>query len=156
MLFGAHPNEGMPWAKASVYTFRAPHFDAVQSGGPMEACSIGKGASIRTYCDAVRNLWVDEDLVKLEAGSPGGIASGMVRLITDKLLALPISGISPHLHVLVAYRDHVVAYKNDRHYFRKDRSMTLVPELVMPPVASSYPSFLKSCGGAAAAEGAVA
>jgi hypothetical protein len=156
MLFGAHPNQGTPWPKPCVYTFRSPDFIAVQTSEPLEACSLGKGAGIRTYCDPLKDLWNDDDLVKLETGAPGGIARGMMDVITDKLLALPISGISPHMHVFLAYRDRIVAYKNDRQYFKKDGSMTLVPELVMPPVASSYGGFLKLSGGVAAVEGAIA
>ena len=52
--------------------------------------------------------------MELEAGSSGGVARGLTNLITDKLLALPISGISPHMHVFLAFRDHVEARKNDR------------------------------------------
>jgi hypothetical protein len=156
MLFGAHPNQANPWPKPCVYTFRSPQFEAVPATGPLEVCSLGKGASIRTYCDPLKTLWADEDLVKLEAGSPGGIARGVTNLITDKLLALPISGISPPLHVFLAFRDHVKATKNDRQYFKKDRSMELEPVLVMPEVAASYGAFQTAFGGATAVEGAIA
>ena len=157
MLFGAHPTQGARWPRPCVYTFRSPDFAAVWASGRLEACSLGKGARIRTYCDPLRALWSDVGLVKLEAGgAPGGIARGVVNLITDKVLALPIRGISPHLHVFLAFRDRIVAFKNDRQYFKKDRSMTLVPALVMPPVASNYGAFLKLSGGVAASEGAVA
>jgi hypothetical protein len=156
MLFGAHPNQGSPWAKPCVYTFRSPRFEPVPTTGPLEACSLGKGAGIRTYCDPLKTLWANEDLVKLEAGVPGGIAHGMISLITDKLLALPISGISPHLHVFLAFRDHVKAMKNDRKYIKKDRSMELEPVLVMPEVATSYGGFQTDFGGPKAVQGAVA
>jgi hypothetical protein len=156
MLFGVHPSQGNPWPKPYVYTFRSPDFEAVASTGPLEVCSLGKGATIRTYCDPLKSLWADEDLVRLEAGSTGGIASGMVHSITDKLLALPISGISPHLHVLLAYRDHVKAKTNDIQYFKKDRSMELEPVLVMPDVSTNYSAFQRAHGGAEAIAGAVA
>ena len=156
MLFGAHPNQGNPWPKPCVYTFSSPAFEAVPTTGPLAACSLGKGAGIRTYCDPLKTLWEDESLVRLEAGSPGGIARGMTNLITDKLLALPISGISPHMHVLLAFRDEVKAMKNDRQYFKKDRSLELEPVLVMPEVVTSYSALQRACGGATAVEGAVA
>src|ERR1039457_3505621 len=34
MLFGAHPNQGNPWPKPCVYTFRCPDFIAQQAIGP--------------------------------------------------------------------------------------------------------------------------
>jgi hypothetical protein len=135
------------------YTFRSPQFEAVPTTGPLEACSLGKGASIRTYCDPLKALWADEDLVKLETGSPGGIALGMTNLITDKLLAMPIGGISPQSQVFLAFRDQVKATKNDRRYFKKDRSMELEPVLVMPAVATTYGAFQVAFGGATAVEG---
>jgi hypothetical protein len=156
MLFGVHPTQGNPWPRPCVYTCRSPEFEAVPTLGPLEVCSLGKGAGIRTYCDPLKTLWDNEDLVKLEAGSPGGIASGMTSLITDKLLAVPISGISPHLHVFLAFRDHVKSMKNDRQYFKKDGSMALEPVLVMPQVATSYSAFQALLGGATAVEGAAA
>src|ERR1700692_1543610 len=73
MLFGAHPNQGNPWPKPCVYTFRSPEFEAVATTGPLGACSLGKGAGIRTYCDPLKTLWANEDLVRLEPGSAGGI-----------------------------------------------------------------------------------
>jgi hypothetical protein len=122
----------------------------------LEACSLGTGAGIRAYCDPIKRLWENEDLVKLEAGAPGGIARGMTNLITDKLLSLPVAGISPHMHVFLAFRDHVKASKNDRRYFRKDRSMELEPVLVMPEVRRSYGAFQAAFGGAAEVVGAAA
>jgi hypothetical protein len=59
-----------------VYTFRSPDFEAVQTKGNLETCSLGKGSMIRTYCDPLKNLWASEDLVRLEAMKPGGIAMG--------------------------------------------------------------------------------
>ena len=106
--------------------------------------------------DPLKRLWENDGLVELEAGSPGGIARGMTNLIPDKLLALPISGISPHLHVFLAFRDHVKATKNDRLYFKKDRSMELEPVFVMPKVATTYDEFKTAFGGAIAVEGAIA
>ena len=117
---------------------------------------MGKGAAIKTYCDPLKQLWANEDLVRLEAGHPGGIASGMIRLITDKLLALPIRGISPHMHLMIAFRDHVKAGNNDIKYFKKDRSMDLEPVLVMPPVFTNYGAFSRAFGGAAQVAGASA
>jgi hypothetical protein len=80
----------------------------------------------------------------------------MIRLITDRLLALRISGISPHMHLMIAFRDRVEAGNNDIKYFKKDRSMQMEPVLVMPPVFTSYEAFLLSCGGAAQVAGAAA
>jgi hypothetical protein len=151
MLFGVHPNDGQPWPKAHVYTFRSPTFEAaaVSSWG---VCSLGKGARIKTYCEALGNLWEDDALVQLEAGFPGGIASGIEASLSDRLEALPIAGISPHLHVCIAFRDRLVMRTNDRRYIGQPPST----HFVMPAVATSYSKFLKLCGGRAAAEGAVA
>lgn len=159
MLFGAHPDQGYPWAKPYVYSFRSPRFDPAPSVEPLTVCSLGKGASIRTYCQPLQGLRSDEALMKLETGRAGGIARGIMNLVTESLLALPIRGISPHLHVLTAFRDRVEGSKNDRQYFRyskDDASMDLQPVLVMPEVATSYAGFQAAYGGAAAVEGATA
>jgi hypothetical protein len=50
--------------------FRSPDFSAQQILGPLQVCSLGKGAAIKTYCDPLKELWANEDLVKLEAGPP--------------------------------------------------------------------------------------
>lgn len=149
MLFNAHPQVGHPWPKPCVYTFKNPNFEPNGIRERIAACSIGKGATIRTYCEPVEELWANEDLIKLEAGHPGGIASGVIRMITERLLALPIKGISPHMHIFLAFRDHVEATNNDIKYFKKDRSMELEPVFVMPPVFTNYGAFLKASGGEA-------
>lgn len=154
MLFGASPNVGNPWPKPCVYTFKSPDFFATGVKEKIACCSLGKGATIRTYCEPVEELWKNEDLIKLEANHPGGIASGMIRIITNKLLALPISGISPHMHMLLAFRDRVKATNNDIKFFKKDRAMELEPFFVMPPVYTNYASFRRAVG--AAAEGCLA
>jgi hypothetical protein len=76
----------------------------------------------------------------------------MSQLLTEKLQALPIPGISPHMHIFTAFRDRVETRNNDRVYIRKDG---LEFAFVMPPVAVNYSSFLKMCGAAAEAEGAI-
>jgi hypothetical protein len=43
MLFGAHPNQGSPWPKPCVYTFRSPQFDAVPATGPFGGLFAWKG-----------------------------------------------------------------------------------------------------------------
>jgi hypothetical protein len=152
MLFGAHPPEGNPWPKPYVYTFKAPDFVPKAVTGRIAACSLGKGAMIKTYCEPVEHLWSStEDIMQLEAGHPGGIASGMIRIITDKLLALPIKGISPHMAYAGGLsRPH---QSGERRYqvLQERRSMELEPVLVMPPVFSNYASFLRASGGAARA-----
>ena len=62
LLFGAHPNHGSPWPKPCIYTFRSPQFEPVPAAGPLEACSLGKGAGIRTYCDPLKKLWGNDGL----------------------------------------------------------------------------------------------
>jgi hypothetical protein len=148
MLFGVHPSDGQPWPKAHLYTFRPPSFEAAPVS-PWGIGSIGKGARIKTYCEPLGDLW---ELVQLEAGHPGGIAAGIESRLSDSLQVLPIPGISPHLHVCIAFRDRLVMRTNDRRYIGHPPST----HSVMPHVATSYSGFLKLCGGSAAAEGAVA
>ena len=155
MLFGVDPIRGNPWAKPYVYVFRSPEFAPTPTAltGMLETCSIGRGAGIKTYCEAIQNLAADEDLIRLEAGHPAGIVSGIDRRITERLEALPIPGISPHLHVCIAFRDRINCGTNDRRYIGRP------PEthFVMPPVARSYAEFNRMFGGTAnAVEGATA
>jgi hypothetical protein len=112
------PESGPALGKALCVHLPLSKFEAVPTTGNLEACSLGKGAKIKTYCDLLKALWDSEDLVRLETLRPGGIAMGMEYLITDRILTLPIPGISPHMHIAVAFRDRIEFKKNDRQYSR--------------------------------------
>lgn len=140
VILGVHPNQGDPWARSYVYTFRSPMFEPLAGNAPLRFSSIGKGATIRTYCEPLSALWQDDSLLQLEVGRPGGVAAGLTYRLTEKLRSLPISGISPHLHHFVVFRDRVEGGTNDRVYIRHPG-----PHFVMPPVAQSYPEFTKMC-----------
>lgn len=154
LLFGVDPVEGHPWPKPYVYVFRSPDFaPEALSPGMVATCSIGKGSNIKTYCEAIQNLADDEDLVTLETLRPGGIVMGVEQRISQRLEALPISGISPHLHICVASRNGMVLGTNDRRYIGEPPET----DFVMPPVARNYAEFRQMFGNlASAVEGAIA
>jgi hypothetical protein len=136
VLFAVDPQDGNPFPRPYVYTFRSPNFEAIATTGPLEVSSIGKGRTIKTYTEPLTELWANEDLVQLETLHPGGITMGIEQTLTEKLLALPIRGISPHLHVCTTFRDRVTFKTNDRLYIG-DTS----PAFRMPPVVTRYEDF---------------
>ncbi len=139
ILFGVDPVTGDPFPKPYVYVFRSPVFAPVACTGMLEPCSIGKGAGIKTYCEALRDLAADDDLIRLENLRPGGIVMGLEDLMTERLHALPISGISPHLHVCIAFRDRVTIGTNNRVYIGEPPG----PISLCHPLPTTTPS---SCG----------
>jgi hypothetical protein len=109
MLLSAHPmrNDGpAPWAKCFVHRFYSPEFDPIPTSGA-DIVSIGSGAGIEPYTDALRQLGHDMDMFKLEVGFPGGSGIGLMSSVSSLLQRNPASGISRYLHISLVGRDSV-------------------------------------------------
>ena len=109
MLLSAHPkwNDGpAPWAKCYVHRFYSPDFEPSEAA-PGQIVSIGSGASVAPYSEALEELGSDMDMFKLEVGYSGGSALGLMVSLTELLERDPTEGISQFLQIYIVGRDEV-------------------------------------------------
>jgi hypothetical protein len=140
VILGAGPPEGRQiFGTPAVYTFNAPLFEPLKAR-MMDIVSIGKGSTIKTYTEVLAHLSKNHDLLQAEAGRPGGTVSVFEMFITKRIESLPISGISPHLHLCVVFPDRIEVGVNNRYYHGAR------PDFTMPNVASNYTEFLTLAG----------
>lgn len=109
MLLSAHPtwNDGpAPWARCYVHRFYSPDFEPSEAA-PGQIVSIGSGASVAPYSEALEELGSDMDMFKLEVGYKGGSALGLMVSLTKLLERDPTEGISHFLQIYIVGRDEV-------------------------------------------------
>ncbi len=109
MLLSAHPtwNDGpAPWARCYVHRFYSPDFEPSEAA-PAQIVSIGSGASVTPYSEALEKLGSDMDMFKLEVGYPGGSALGLMVSLSSILERNPTRGISQFLQIYIVGRDEV-------------------------------------------------
>ena len=118
MLIGVHPSQNngdSSWPRSYVYTFRFPHFEAVQAK-PREVVGIGCGTAVEPCRKALVRLSTDHEamvsLLQAER-TPGGIATMLGMQLTFMLKETQPKGISSHLHFCWVYRGRVVIKVND-------------------------------------------
>lgn len=107
MLLTAHPtrNNG-PWAKPSVYRFYSPNFEPLKAK-QAQIVSIGSGAYVAPYMEALEKLSSDFDMYQLEVGYSGGSALGLMVSLSSLLKQNPNKGISQFLHIYIVGRNEV-------------------------------------------------
>src|SRR6266478_1583222 len=83
-----------------VTVFRSPEFHPEIVVGGNKAVSIGNGAQVEKYRDALEHLFQIEDLVYLqgEVGSPGGFGRVVADMINRESALNPVEGISRYFH----------------------------------------------------------
>jgi hypothetical protein len=94
--------------------------------------SIGSGAQVDKYREALEQLFQVEDLVYLqgEVGNPGGFGRVVANLITHESTLQPVDGISPYFHYCCV---------------RLGRIEVLTPN-GMPEVVTNWPDLLQKIG----------
>ncbi|MCH8878079.1 MAG: hypothetical protein IIA89_14875 [Chloroflexi bacterium] len=134
MLFSAHPTENdgaAPWARCYVHRFYAPSFEPIEAA-QADIVSIGSGANVELYIEALEAFSQDMEMFKLEQGFPGGSGVGLMSSLTSLLMRVPTAGISRHLHICLVGRESVRLGTNDA--FTSHGDATDEP---MPKVAKS-------------------
>lgn len=109
ILLSAHPmeNDGpAPWARCYVHRFYAPKFEPVEAA-QAQIVSIGSGAGIEPYREALDAFSKDTEVFKLEVGFPGGSGIGTMSSLTSLLSRNPTTGISQHLQICLVGRENV-------------------------------------------------
>lgn len=133
MMLAAHPtkntSDNFDWPRCHVYRFFSPDF-APSEAAAWEIVSIGSGATIEHYVKRLQAIELSDDALQVEMLHPG---AGMVGSIGSTIEDAPVSGISPHLHVCLVYRDRIEIGANDRRYIGRP----VDEHFIMPPVAES-------------------
>jgi hypothetical protein len=109
ILLSAHPtrNDGVaPWARCYVHRYYAPEFEPIEAP-QAEIVSIGSGARVKVYTDALKALEKDMEMFKLEVGFPGGSGIGLMSSLSSLLGRVPQPGISGHLQICLVGRESV-------------------------------------------------
>lgn len=134
LTVGVSPRaEGLSGAVPVVSVFRSPDFVPEIVVGGNKALSIGSGAGVERYRQALERLFQVEDLVYLQAevGSPGGFGRVVGNMINREALLNPVDGISHCFHLFQV---------------RLGRIETWTPN-GMPDVAKNWPQLLKKIEG---------
>jgi hypothetical protein len=104
MMVGVSPRENtLGDAVAVVSTFRSPELVPETVIGGNRAVSIGSGADVEGYRQALEHTINDPGLVYMQAevGSPGGYARAIAGMISREIRLNPIDGISQHFHLFL-------------------------------------------------------
>lgn len=144
MLLGAHPTENLgeaPWPRCSVYRFSAPSFEP-QLAPIREVVSIGSGAQVPVYADALRHLSESFQWLQGATMGPHGLATTFNISLTATLQHSPQQGISDHLHVVSLTRGSILVSTNDHTSFLPDGTQE---HFQMPPLAKSYQELVEIC-----------
>lgn len=146
IIVGPHPEEdlGIP-ARAMPYlcSFSAPYFEPDITRGGNSAISIGRGAIIPEYVEAIKDLLDPHGnkagSLRLEIGNTGGWASGINTAISLLLERHPAEGISSHVHTHLAAREGWKVMTSSRRMNVGTREETRIK---MPPVAQSWAELM--------------
>jgi hypothetical protein len=142
LLIGAHPTEdGIP-SRAIPYLcqFSWPRFEAEVTRNGNSAISIGSGAHVQKYEEGIRELLAPKNgMFQAEVGNTGGWGSTFGYAVNRIVTWHQVEGISQHLHVHLAMRDHINVGNSDRTEYPKGEPPR---EVRMPRVAENYGEFL--------------
>ncbi len=138
--------------RVHIIRLSSPDFRAGHLRRWFTACHIGKGSKIRLYKDMMRHFFRHSSpTLQFQASGPEEwavlLGSSMGKLAESH----PISGISPHVHMLVCRGTEIFERTNDKISVSQAGVRT---EFRMPRVAASYTEYVAMCaaqGYAAAA-----
>jgi len=109
MVLSAHPiqNDGpAPWARCYVHRYCSPEFEPIEAP-QADIVSIGSGARVKVYTDALKTLEKDMQMFKLEVGFAGGSGIALMSSLSSLLGRVPQPGISGHLQICLVGRESV-------------------------------------------------
>lgn len=125
-------------ARPYLCKFSAPDFKPEITPGGRSIISIGRGAQVREYVEAIKDILDPSSrerghFLRLEDNIyPRGRGIGFHMAITDLLEERPVDGISPHVHTHVATREGCTLMTN---------------KIGMPRVAQSWLEFVQMANG---------
>lgn len=161
LLVGVSPDEdlGVP-GLMRIYVIRLtdPNYEPEIFSKPLAVCHIGSGGGVDHYTQALQGFFeLDNEAHKAHMAGLGAWPAVIGRTIGRVVQDNPVSGISPHVHILVCSGNTILEGNNNSTLFPGNGAEPV--ELKMPKVATNYREFLALCHdlgiGADAVEGAV-
>jgi hypothetical protein len=161
LLVGVSQDEhlGVP-GLLRIYVIRLtdPNYEPEIFSKPLSVFHIGRGGGVNYYTQALQGFFeLDNETHKAHMAGlgawPAMIGHTIGRVVQDN----PVSGISPHVHILVCSGNAILEGNNNSTLFPGDGAEPI--ELKMPKIATNYPELLALCHdlgiGSDAVEGAV-
>lgn len=153
-------NMGIP-GMMRIYVIRLtdPNYEPEIWSKPLSVCHIGSGGGVDLYTTALQGFFkLDNDAHKAHMAGvsawPAMLANTFGRIVKEN----PVSGISPHVHILICAGATILEGNNNMTTFPGGGAAPI--EVKMPHVATTYAEFLSICKnlsiGADAVEGAIA
>ena len=133
-------------ARAMIIRMMSPDFEPLVTRNQLSVEHIGSGAYVDKYVDLMKSYF-DPMSGTLQAETaafgmwPKMLAGGVRRIVSDD----PVSGISPHVHILVCRSGQMFMMTNDTRIVPTGKEPI---EFKMPKVAQSYSEFLAMCRAA--------
>lgn len=142
LLVGPHPDEDVIPGRAVPYLckFKAPEFEPEIVKGGNSALTIGIGAELPKFEQAVREA-IDpaNGLLQAEVGAAGGWGRLFAHCMELTLEKNPVPDISRHLHYHIVGRGNIAIGNSDKRIHRGDE----IEERRMPRVAQNLDEFMK-------------
>jgi hypothetical protein len=147
LMVGVSPNQDMGTLqipRVYIVRFTAPHFVPGFMRRGLNVAHIGSGARVKEYTRAFREHFrYSSSSLRAENGGRNGWAQMLgstVDMVTDEH---PVSGVSPHVHVMVCRLGDFQEGTNNRRTYSADNPVPVLFE--MPPVANNYAEFMQMC-----------
>jgi hypothetical protein len=134
ILLSAHPTEdlGNPlWPRCSVHRFRAPNF-MPELAGAWDVVSIGSGAGVDLYGEALDYSATNYTDLQQEVGNPGGASYGLMFTVSMTVERNPVPCISPLFQICIVRRGGIDIHHSNRRSFGASAG-----DLVMPRLATN-------------------
>jgi hypothetical protein len=137
--------------RAIIIRMMSPKFEPLVTSRQLSVEHIGSGAYVEKYVELMKHYFDPmSDTLQSETAAfgmwPKMLARGVRQIVNDD----PVSGISPHVHILLCRSGHISMLTNDTTIVPKGKDPI---EFKMPKVARGYAQFLEMCSatGVAAA-----
>ena len=128
----------------SSFGMMSPEFEPLVNSRQLSVEHIGSGAYVEKYVEPHETLFLIRCRSTLQSETaafgmwPKMLARGVRQIVSDD----PVSGISPHVHILLCRSGHISMLTNDTTIVPKGKDPI---EFKMPKVARGYAQFFGNC-----------
>lgn len=137
----AYPSDSAIFDNICIIEFSAPLFEPIIKNSVKNIMSIGSGAGVKEYIEAIEQISFDpihplrDPSLMAEIRHPGISAGSFARYLFSQLEKTPQNGISKNLHIATVNSNGVLITNNDMGICYPNQERI---ELKMPKVAQSY------------------